>query len=411
MNSLLCFLSSAKDDHTDESLLEVTNSFYSHEEIKDAKVELSSILKKDIVWRRDPSKKSKDLKDVIDLCDELVASQRKVRFVTDTYKKMPPIGMELIAPILVNLTEEVARISDLLPKILDIKTEVLNSADSIRQMRVDVNGIKSNFDQAIYDLKEASCDIAENEFSIGEDLRSFRMSLGATAGVERQTSAQEAQHPRSTLATGEGGGPERVTDGKQSSSIWSEVVTRRSTGAVSKAAGDDRSSSAPVQHQLNRVQYEMESPIRRNSDGEEMEEEGGGGGGSGDWTVVGGREREQRQRRRLRRETPRVKPMSRRVVGSRKAVQQLRAVKRTADIFLGRIDNDISSDNIKDYITDNFQVKVCNIEQLIIKTDQYKAFKVTVDLNDREKLFKPELWPEYVLVDKFYNRSKNHSPL
>ena len=46
INSLLCFVSSAKADHTNESLIEIINSFYSHEEIKAAKVELANILKR-----------------------------------------------------------------------------------------------------------------------------------------------------------------------------------------------------------------------------------------------------------------------------------------------------------------------------------------------------------------------------
>ena len=54
INSVLCFISSAKDDHSNESLIEIATAFYSHEEIKAAKVEVTNILRKDLVWRKNP---------------------------------------------------------------------------------------------------------------------------------------------------------------------------------------------------------------------------------------------------------------------------------------------------------------------------------------------------------------------
>ena len=190
INNVLCLLSSAKADHTNESLIEIAYAFYSHEEIKAAKVELTNILHKDLVWRRDPDKKRKDMKDVMDFYEEILSSKTKANFVCNSYKKMPPIGMELIAPILVNLSEEVARINELLPKILDIKTEVLNSTDTIRQLRVDVTDIKANFSNAVNGLAAASSDIAEHDLTILDSLHSFRHSFGvgdknANPGLEK----------------------------------------------------------------------------------------------------------------------------------------------------------------------------------------------------------------------------------
>ena len=77
-----------------------------------------------------------------------------------------------------------------------------------------------------------------------------------------------------------------------------------------------------------------------------------------------------------------------------------------ADVFLGRMDNSITVDDINQYISDNFDIEAHKVEELKIKTDQYKAFKVTISINEREKLFNAELWPEDIIIDKFYNRSK-----
>ena len=82
----------------------------------------------------------------------------------------------------------------------------------------------------------------------------------------------------------------------------------------------------------------------------------------------------------------------------------LKAVKKTADIYLGRVDKDVSAENIKQYIEEVFNIMIEKIESLQIKTDQYNAFKITVDLEVRDELLKPESWPEGIVVNKFYRR-------
>ena len=396
INSVLCFLSDAKADYTNESLTEVAYSFYSHEEIKSAKVELANLLHKDIVWRRDPDKKRKDMKDVVDFLDELIASRSKVRFVTDTYKKMPPMGMELIAPILVNLSEQITRINEFLPKILEIKSEVLNSADTVRQLRVDVNDIKSNFNEAVSGLKEASNDICDNDLNILDDLRSFRQSLEIRNDDVHSDYVRGDQNNASVpLASPRT--PNKTT--RDSATELSGKVTRKSTGAISKVQDSEETYA--------RVVKQKGHPRKQSNKEEKKEVEDEDGGGA--WSLVGEKERQQRQQRHLRRAEASgmaKRTATSRVTGSSKSLQQLRAVKRTADVFLGRMDNAVSEEDIKQYVVDNFQIDVFKIEKLDIKTDLYNAFKITVSFNERDKLFNSELWPEDVIVDKFYNRSK-----
>lgn len=386
VNSVLCFVSSAKTDHTNDSLIEIANAFFSHEEIKGAKVELTTLLKKDVVWRRDPDKKRKDFRDVIDFYDELIASKAKVKFVTDSYKRMPPIGMELIAPILVSLTEEVAKINDMLPKILDIKTEVLNSADTIRQLKIDVNEIKSNFSKAISGLKEASDDISDNDLNIIENIRSFRQSFGIINSISERDKDSSPPHPlqyASAVSLSPRSPAENIQ--VQQPEHQSSKTRYSSTGAISKRRNSPSTLNVAQENSSNN------QPLQNHQKTDE-------GVVGVSWSVAGEKQKMQRQQRRLRREN------NGRVTGSRKEVQQLRAVKRTADVFIGRMDNHVTVDIIKDYISDNFEVKLWNIEELEIKTDKYKAFKVTVSLNERDKLFNSELWPEDIIVDKFYNR-------
>lgn len=53
--------------------------------------------------------------------------------MTDTDKRMPLIELEIFGPILNYLSMEVTGINEVLLKILDMKTELLNSV-TVRQM-------------------------------------------------------------------------------------------------------------------------------------------------------------------------------------------------------------------------------------------------------------------------------------
>ena len=86
-----------------------------------------------------------------------------------------------------------------------------------------------------------------------------------------------------------------------------------------------------------------------------------------------------------------------------------KAAERLVDLFLGGVDRDASSESIKEYILNTFNVDIVDIAQLHILSQRYNAFKLTVRLFDKEKLFKPELWPQGIELNKFYNRVKKSS--
>ena len=181
--------------------------------------------------------------------------------------------------------------------------------------------------------------------------------------------------------------PKKKKNDKQQSHAV-EMFNRPSTGAISKDKNIIASNEPTRRHVTSDDEEE-----KKEKNKEESEE--------GDWTMVGGRQKRERHRQRLARGHTTTK-----VTGSRKAVQQFRAVKRTADAYVGRVAGDASVEDIKKYVLDNFDITIEDIVQLEIKTDRYKAFKITVAYNDRDKLFNSELWPEDVVVDKFYNRSR-----
>lgn len=178
IDGLLCFLKSASGDFSEDALFDLAHTFYSHESIKTSKTTLANLLHKDITWRRDPEKK-KDLRDVVNFLKEISDAKRKIKFLSDSYKGMPPIGLEFIGPLISNLAGEVTKINDILPKILDIKSEVRNTADAVRNLKADVSDIKKKFDSAVAGIEDAANDITDHDLTILNDLRTFRTSISA----------------------------------------------------------------------------------------------------------------------------------------------------------------------------------------------------------------------------------------
>lgn len=123
----------------------MVKTFCSHDDIKKVKEIFSGLLNKDFEWRRDPDKKGKDLTDllVLEFRSELRKGKIKMNFVTDSHKTLPLVGIQVFAPVLTNLSEEIARINDMLPKILEIRYEVLNTVDVARDIKIDICELKT----------------------------------------------------------------------------------------------------------------------------------------------------------------------------------------------------------------------------------------------------------------------------
>ena len=177
LDNLLCFLNTAINYFSSETLFDLACCFYLHEIIKQSKTALANLLHKDISWRRDPEKKKKDLKDVVDWMKDLKDSRVKVKFVSESYKGMPPVGLEFIGPLIVNVSEEVTKLNEILPNIVDIKSEMRNTSDVVRELRREIKEINKIFSNAVAGIEEATNDIAQDDIDILSDLRSFRNSI------------------------------------------------------------------------------------------------------------------------------------------------------------------------------------------------------------------------------------------
>ena len=118
------------------------------------------------------------------------------------------------------------------------------------------------------------------------------------------------------------------------------------------------------------------------------------------WSVYHRKRRNYENRNNVKTENPRSL-----IIGSKKITgNSLKGIAKTVDVFIGRLDISSTPDEINKYIQSTFDVKVINTEKLSINNNTYNCFKVNIQIQDREKLFDSNMWPQGVIVNKFYLR-------
>ena len=146
IDNVLCFIYGAKIEYTNDAISDILNVFYCVEEIKKSKELLCEILNTTMPTRNNPDKKNKEIMDLMQLVQTNIDSEEgpTVKFLCDNYKKVPPLGIASLAPIMLQLIDEVKEINNILPNISDIRSEVVNTADTTRSLLIEVTGLKNS---------------------------------------------------------------------------------------------------------------------------------------------------------------------------------------------------------------------------------------------------------------------------
>ena len=82
----------------------------------------------------------------------------------------------------------------------------------------------------------------------------------------------------------------------------------------------------------------------------------------------------------------------------------LRGALRTVDLYIGRCDNDMTTDDVISYVENELKIKSISCIELKTKIQLSKSFKLTVKINDRDLLLSDDSWPEGIICRKFYNK-------
>ena len=85
----------------------------------------------------------------------------------------------------------------------------------------------------------------------------------------------------------------------------------------------------------------------------------------------------------------------------------IRGIGNTMDVYVGRCVKSVTSDVIIKYIENETNINVIGCYCLSDENSKIKAFKVTVSSDDRDALLVGSLWPENVVVRKFFKKRNN----
>ena len=387
INSLLCFMNSADDDYSQGKLCEIIYSFYSHETIKSAKELVFGLNKKDLTWRRGTDKKMSDLNDLYEGFFELKSKNRRLKFLSDSYKCMPPIGLEYLAPILINLSEEMSKINETLPSFLEIKSTVTNTADTVRELKKDICNLKQgHLNTPNSQIKRGSIQLSP---CIEQKLKSLRQN-GVTDHVSKPNcsiSLNNRINNNELIMPPDTNSDNNVT--------FNNIhVNNENTSSVSDAPPINADSSFS---DLNKNSLQSKESIERNLEVEDPITDSSQH--KNEWITINRNKHKNKNKQQKSSDF---------IMGSKFSPNnKFKAASRTIDIFIGRVDISVDSEAIKEYVKNNFSIDILEITKLDIKAENYNAFKVTVNFSDRNALFNGNNWPCGIIINKYYNRRKN----
>ena len=142
INSVLCYMVSARNSYTENSILTTCLSFYSYEKIYDAKETLCGITGDTLLKRRGDNKAKADLMDIMEIFKRIDQQGGSLpKFLSDSHADMPPAsGFEIISEHLLDLISEVAFLKE---KLLEMNPgDSSRTSDHLTDVKEDIKDIK-----------------------------------------------------------------------------------------------------------------------------------------------------------------------------------------------------------------------------------------------------------------------------
>ena len=471
IDNLLSYTLKACEDIGVNTLSDVIFTFYSIDEIINSKATLGSLLNNDVPTRNNPNKKSKELKDLLELLHEFEKSDLRIKFVSDNYKRMPPLGMDCIAPLLIQMGEELLKLNEILPQFADIKCEVLNFGDTIRNVSRDIIEINRKIDDKPKHQPQNS-----NPSSMREPKMSYK------AAVKKQTTKpplsnnnnnnpiSHASKTRQQSKIDYYKNQEQMRAPVQFEPHMSNFNINQSTSApyvldigadenlnfqfspeqeettLTPKISDDNTShpnlgpiqsgdnaqpdSVPIQSGENTQPDPGYIQSGENTEpdpgpiqsGENFQPHSGpfrSGENSNQPDLGNFQSGDNTNEPELIENTSddgwstvrNGRQRRPRMVGTQNGgSSEFKAGEKSTDIFMTNVGLNVKEFKIKEYFYNNFKIKILKLQRLRTRSYTYKSFKMSVVHSDRDILLNPDnagKWPEGVRYDKFYSASRS----
>ena len=418
IDGVLCYTSTSRHVMRNDDIVRVCLAFYEDDDILRAKDILYEKVGEKIRRKRGENRIIQEIQDILDMlkkCDDDKIMLPK--FVVDRYDGLPPsAGFEVIAQTMVTLKNEMTALkreieslrenrleenqarqdSEILKEdLLIIKGELrkLNHkimSDEIRRDSLLLESLNKSNENKLINSENAGVDLSHKE--INEDNGNYD---GVLTGVNSVFA------PSAPLLTGSASlDLVEILDksfqddgGIPSAPSYADVVNGKGTHYSSK---DELSSSR--KSDTKRRSYNKEAAVNDVSGDDiakslapmNVDNEG--------FRLVQGKQKQ--------RTTKNVN-----IIGCRKVNKDgncLKSAPRVLDLYLGNVDIDASCDSVEKYILQEMNIKIVKCEELLSKNRNCKSFKISVNVQEREKLLSPDAWPENVVCRKFFSSRKSN---
>ena len=428
VNGVLCYISTARHSMKSEDIIRICHAFFKDDDILKGKDLLCELIGQKPIRRRNENRIVNELRDIVDIlkkCDETAVVLPK--FVVDTFDGLPPSsGFEVIANTLVSLNDEIAMLKKEVETLRDSRVEQsIVSHDNI-VMKEDLLFIKGELRKL--NLRFMNGDIRRNSIALENLEKSFQQSP-----VSVHTRKSTKNFPDGGILDTENS----VLDGDFSMSnkdgfnipdaaaatappppppplpppppISSPIESGELLAILDKSVQDEGGvPSAPSYSQVAGMHGNS-----REIDGihaRSVRSREGRTGSEANRSFHPRKSQQSKssqvvidadgfqlvQRNRRKREN---------IIGSKKMDENkmVKSAARMADLYVGNLDVNVTVEAIVDYVKNDIGVAIEKCETLKSRNPNYSSFKLSLTLDNRNKLLVPEAWPEGIICRKFYS--------
>ena len=422
INDVLCFISTARESWSKEKIVKESAAFYSDEVIKKAKDLLFDLCKETAVKRkvcpRQPNVSIANLEDIYNLLEKMEDIGRTLpKFVAEGFMSLPPSsGFDSLASILCMMRDEIAALRLEVTEFRKSSEKDHKAFDNVNCVLQDVAEIKRliHIRSSVFE-RESSATKTADHVSDSDDVASQTLPVDVGSYITAGDSAENYKENLSAVANASNSNVQKSlpTASTSSDTVGDSNSAGNSGMAVSAVANAHTSFVQSGQPAVgtSEVQNAVLSASSSNSySGALLNASNGPTTGPSSATMFTG----QRQRggaapRAAGRGRggawpPRRAPLR----GTRTESAGLVAAVRTLDVFVSGCGLDTTEDCISAYCRNN-GVAVNKCESLPTRSRWCKCFKINVNSVDRDRLMSPELWPEGIVIKKFFPPSRAYN--
>ena len=426
IDAVLCYVSTARHSMRSDDIMRVCLAFFKDEDIiraKDMIYEIAGVKPKRRRHENRMINEMQDLLDMIKLCDE--NKMKLPKYVSDSFDSMPPTsGFEVIATYMKSFIDEIVVLKDEIKFLKENRFSVNVDKDDAIHMKEDIIAIKGELRKLNHrllggELRRNSMllqSLDKNSVIMSSKKCDSKGTKNANKNSERNADCVDLSNFSDHISEFEniaeisGCALEfqrgSVTPIAPTYADLARVAPRKRLGEVTAPSSISFSPSAPTFSQIS-------SPVR----------------GSGVLCGEGGHSLSP-SAPPLSQESPsaqlsgalhsrqvnvdsegftlvenKKKKSKSVVVGSRRNAEGggIKGAKRVADLYIGNCDLDVSVDSLISHISKETGIRVHKCEPIKSKSHVSKSFKISLNMNDRQKLLNPDIWPEDIVCRKFYN--------